>query len=646
MATAKDIQAFLKLGSLLSGKKIIASTICGCWIRHLPDGKRKDGILFCTSRGLRYFGPPAGLPAPGEYIFTLLYENIRYDSLESREPRAEDDTDVGGFLGDYRKYSATLIVEGVEPTRCEGRVVRNYGESDRTRWQVMIEKGHDLAYSEVLQILDGERHRRSTSFLQTTTKSMVAAPTAGSVLAGRLTLVRKLGAGANGAVWEAVDQTGVRQAIKLFHERLEGEEVARISKEIAIASRLQDPGLVRYFSTSLEDAGDQQFIRMELVQGRSIRDIVNWTVRGRNCTLPSLPDVIRWATGCLRPLKQMHSVGVIHRDLHAGNVMICDDGSIKLVDYGSARIRKESDGNSTFAVPGAATYAAPEKLENPSLAGPASDYFSLGVMLYLLATGRLPFWQDSLVKLIRQVEACEYVSARVLRPEIPGWLDSLIDLLLLKDSKARWSDPDAISDLLGTAALDEGKATAKAREVLHARLQTQRESSGRSSNPYDLTDDALRMAEWLYQHDKDGMPYQLASVEQAGSDLGLDHQRVQDATSELADQGLAKYKGYMSGAKVAPTHKTPFAIPEHIDYDPEEDILIVAKALTDSGSWQKGNQLAHATNLPIGRLNRAVLFMKDTDLADVKMNMGTVPYAFGLIQPTHRTRKFVKDALR
>jgi serine/threonine protein kinase len=272
---------------------------------------------------------------------------------------------------------------------------------------------------------------------------------------GQYSLIEELGQGANGVVWKAEDPSGSVQAIKLLKE-LDQEEAKRLARELKLAATLRHEGLVTYLSTDLELVDGQHFIRMEFVDGSSIKQLVGW--KGQTCRPQSVDQFVHWLRGVLPPLACMHAARVVHRDLHAGNVMVARSGAIKIVDYGSARLIKETDGTRTFSIPGTSTHTAEEVWEEPSSATPSSDYFSLGVIGYLLLTGQVPFWDQSVPKLYRRIQACEFPSPRQLRADIPAWADGLIRTLILKDPNKRWQDAEAIGKLLELVGTDPAAA--------------------------------------------------------------------------------------------------------------------------------------------------------------------------------------------
>jgi serine/threonine protein kinase len=339
---------------------------------------------------------------------------------------------------------------------------------DEPKWNAPVRK--DVTrYKKLKDIHDfiARKNEQAKRELQRNYPTPITSATAAKRTIGRYALLQELGKGANGVVWRAEDADGSVQAIKLL-EKLNQEEAKRLARELKLAATLRHEGLVTYLSTDLELMDDQHFIRMELVDGSSIKEFVGW--KGQTCRPQSVSQFIHWYRGILPPLAHMHAARVVHRDLHAGNVMITRSGAIKIVDYGSARLIKEIDGTKTFSIPGTSTHTAEEVWEDPSSATPSSDYFSLGVIGYLLLTGQVPFWDQSVPKLYRRIQACHFTPPREVRADIPVWADALIRTMILKDANKRWQDAGAIDKLLELALTDTAAADQIAEQELERRL--------------------------------------------------------------------------------------------------------------------------------------------------------------------------------
>src|SRR6185295_19670818 len=462
----------------------------------------------------------------------------------------------------------------------------------------------------------------------------------GEILLGNFRLLKKLGQGANGTVYKAEDLSGTPQAIKIYHKPLDGEEEKNLARELTIASTLNDPGLVKYISTKVEQANGRQFIRMELVDGTSLKDKAKWDKN--KCHPQAIPDIHQWLKAIVPALGKLHAAGVVHRDLHAGNLMLCPDGSAKVVDFGSARTQEATEGDQTFRAPGSLTHSAPETWDAPSRATPSSDYFSLGVVLYLVTTGQLPFWEGSLLRLGKRIESGVHTPPSDIRPDAPAWLCTAIECLLEPQENARWQEPEKLLKLLKVAGEDPALAAYVA-SGMQAESEAKKRATSRDPNPFELSESGAKVAFWLYQHDKTGDLFQLFDPGSIFQELGLDPSTERFVVQELEDKSVAQVKHYSGGPKLGPNCLTPFAVPAQLDYDPENDLILIVRTLIAEGGWTSAAQLAQVSRLSIPRVNRAVLVLELRDLIEVKKYMGTSPYAFGRAQANYKTQSILKS---
>jgi eukaryotic-like serine/threonine-protein kinase len=246
------------------------------------------------------------------------------------------------------------------------------------------------------------------------------APQPGTVI-GRFELVRKIGAGAFGDVYEARDQQLHRSvAFKLVRPgRLEAGE-DQLGREAEIVAQLSHPNLVTLFDVGRCDHGP--YLVLELLRGTSLHE------RHKGAPLP-LAEAVRVATEIARGLAYAHGHGVVHRDLKPSNVFLCDDGRVKLLDFGMARAfgRRHVSG-------GTPAYMAPEQWrEAPE--DERTDVYALGVMLFEMLTGVLPFPGDVHGDATRS-------SRRAPSLDLPGAgaLAELVGRMLEKDPTARPRD--------------------------------------------------------------------------------------------------------------------------------------------------------------------------------------------------------------
>jgi len=204
---------------------------------------------------------------------------------------------------------------------------------------------------------------------------------------GKYEIRRELGKGAMGVVYEGFDPTIERVvALKTIRaDQLGGEDapeiMARFRREAQAAGRLNHPRVVSIYEYG-EDAGTT-FIAMEFVDGRSLKDSFEQNARF------SVPQIVRIMSQLLEALDYSHRQGVVHRDIKPANIMLLADGTVKVADFGIARI-ESSNLTQTGMILGTPSYMSPEQFMGQKIDG-RSDLFSSGVILYQLLTGERPF---------------------------------------------------------------------------------------------------------------------------------------------------------------------------------------------------------------------------------------------------------------
>jgi serine/threonine-protein kinase len=204
------------------------------------------------------------------------------------------------------------------------------------------------------------------------------------ILAGRYELGEVIGHGGMSIVRRGVDRQLQRDvAVKLLRPAYaaHADSRRRFEEEARSAARISHPSVVTVFDSG-ED-GEQAFLVMECLPGRTLADEL------ADGPLPA-ERVRSLATDLLGALEAAHAVGVVHRDVKPGNVLMAPDGSAKLADFGIAKTTETPDLTATGLVVGTAWYVAPERLAGGQ-ASPASDLYSLGVVLYEAATGEKPY---------------------------------------------------------------------------------------------------------------------------------------------------------------------------------------------------------------------------------------------------------------
>ena len=279
---------------------------------------------------------------------------------------------------------------------------------------------------------------------------------------GRYQLEKELGRGATGIVYRGRDsQTGRVVAIKtvaLSREFETGElqEVReRFVREAETAGRLNHPHVVR-----IVDAGaahDLAYIAMEFLQGTDL------TPHTRPDNLLPLPRVMRIIARVAAALHYAHVNRVVHRDIKPSNIMYEPaSDTVKVTDFGIALIA-DSPGNRTGRALGTPSYMSPEQLAGKTIEGRA-DLFSLGVTLYQLVSGHLPFQGESLPQLVVRMANEPHLGIRTYNPQLPACLVGIIDKALAKHPAGRYQTGNEMAQALKACAAAMGGDAAVAHE--------------------------------------------------------------------------------------------------------------------------------------------------------------------------------------
>src|SRR4051812_32090724 len=276
----------------------------------------------------------------------------------------------------------------------------------------------------------------------------------GTLFDGRYKILKKIGAGGMADVYCAEDQTLGRQvAIKILNDRHAGDEqfVERFRREAQNAAGLNHPNIV-----SIYDRGEAEgtyYIAMEFLDGRSLKELI--VARG-----PSpIPVAIGYARQVLAALRFSHRNGIVHRDIKPHNVIVDAEGRIKVTDFGIARAGAASQMTEAGSIIGTAQYLSPEQARGAPV-DQTSDLYSVGVLLYELLTGAVPFTGDTPVEIAMKhlSQVPEPPSAK--RPDVPADLDHVVLRELAKDPHDRYAsaeemDADLARIAKGLAISDE-----------------------------------------------------------------------------------------------------------------------------------------------------------------------------------------------
>ena len=257
----------------------------------------------------------------------------------------------------------------------------------------------------------------------------------GSLVDGRYKVVARLGAGGMADVYLAEDQQlGRKVALKLLHRRFAENEgfVERFRREAQAAAGLQHPNVVGVYDRGSYD--DTYYIAMEYLPGRTLKRLI----------LDEAPlDPVRSidiAIQILKAARFAHHHGVIHRDLKPHNVIVDDSGHIKVTDFGIARAGA-SDMTETGSILGTAQYLSPEQAQGHAVSS-SSDLYSIGVVLYEMLTGRVPFDAEQAVTIAIKHVSEAPTAPTAINPQIPPELEQVVMWAMNKNPADRPQDAD------------------------------------------------------------------------------------------------------------------------------------------------------------------------------------------------------------
>jgi len=319
----------------------------------------------------------------------------------------------------------------------------------------------------------------------------------GTLIADQFRLKSEIGAGGNGAVWEADHlRLGSLVAIKFMNPGsmdIEGEK-QRFANEARLASRLRSPHVVQVFDHGTTEDGIPYLV-MERLEGSDLATYVDYVGR---CSLVETALILEQIG---RALTRAHAQGLVHRDIKPSNVFLTPQGDgypfVKLLDFGIAKDMAMKVGSITLSgvVLGSAHYASPEQLRDASAVGPAADIWALGVVCYEMLTGVVPFHGDSLPEVLMRVERSEFLPASHLRPELPAEIDAWFRCAIHHDPAARFATAEDMTRALA--------------DIVRAHVQDVPASMAFAATPrapgYEPAPDAARA-------DAGGAPYGRAGV--------------------------------------------------------------------------------------------------------------------------------------
>ncbi|HEV7358586.1 MAG TPA: serine/threonine-protein kinase [Steroidobacteraceae bacterium] len=436
--------------------RLLASRPALTWLWMPGAGLLAAGsALFLWSR-MGKSAPVVPMPSPKTAVGSdtaRLLDNFeqRFAELKGRKPSAT-------VLGDL--YTLGNQLEQRSRIQQATAVYRHLARFDNT-YRDVATRLKRLMDADRAKAKAGAAKADSPATMGETTPNLRAAPaerpTAAAAAAaaipdneklGRYKLEREIGRGAMGVVYlgrdTAINRMVAIKAIPLAAEFSDAELVearSRFFREAETAGRLNHPNIVTIY-----DVGEERglaYIAMEYLKGRHLSDYA------KSNNLLEARKVLEIIARTAEALGFAHKQQVVHRDIKPANLMYDPSTDVlKITDFGIARL-SGAGSTRTGIVLGTPSFMSPEQLEGRTVTG-HSDLFSLGVSLFQLLTGQLPFTADSMTGLMQQIAEAPHPSLRAFRPDLPACVESVIDRALAKNPEARYDSGAQMA-----AALDD-----------------------------------------------------------------------------------------------------------------------------------------------------------------------------------------------
>ena len=300
-----------------------------------------------------------------------------------------------------------------------------------------------------------------TKTLQTPLKEL----SRGTIFARRYDVIEEVGRGGMGKVYRAIDKNVEEEvALKILNPEVAADEkmIERFRNELKLARKITHRNVCRMYDLNAEEG--TQFIVMEYVPGEDLRSLIKRIGRF------TIGKAIIIAKQVCEGLAEAHRLGVIHRDLKPQNIMIDKEGNARIMDFGIARVIKARGITEEELIIGTPEYMSPEQVEGKEV-DPRSDIYSLGVILYEMVTGRLPFEGDTPFSIALKHKSEKPPDPRQINDQIPEELSRMILKCLEKDKGKRYQSAEELSSAL--SKLERGIPTTD-RIVPEWKLKTRR----------------------------------------------------------------------------------------------------------------------------------------------------------------------------
>ena len=270
------------------------------------------------------------------------------------------------------------------------------------------------------------------------------------VLDGRYALEMLVGSGGMADVYRAKDQLLERTvAVKILHQQYENdtEFIARFQREAKAAARITHPNIVNVYDVGVAEG--RHYIVMEYVPGRTLKERIK-----EEGPVPA-PQALQMARQIAGALAQAHANNLVHCDIKPHNILVMPDGNVKVADFGIARAVTESTMTYNDNIMGSVHYFSPEQARG-TIITPKSDVYSLGVVLYEMLTGRIPFDGNTAVSIARKHLEEEPQPVRALVPSIPPVVEALVTRMMAKEPALRPDSQLLAQDIARTEQMMRG----------------------------------------------------------------------------------------------------------------------------------------------------------------------------------------------
>jgi serine/threonine protein kinase/Tfp pilus assembly protein PilF len=276
--------------------------------------------------------------------------------------------------------------------------------------------------------------------------------TTGSTFAGRYQIIEELGKGGMGRVYKALDtKINEKIALKLIKPEIAEDKktIERFSNELRLARKIRHKNVCGMFDLG-EEKGSH-YITMEFIPGEDLRSSI------RRFGQLTIGKSISIAKQICEGLSEAHRLGVVHRDLKSSNIMIDKEGNVRIMDFGIARSLETKGITGSGVMIGTPEYMSPEQVEGKDV-DQRSDIYSLGVILYEMVTGRVPFEGETALSIAMKHKSEEPLDPRILNDQISEGLSKVILRCMKKDKEKRFQDIEEL--LFQLSNLENGIPTA------------------------------------------------------------------------------------------------------------------------------------------------------------------------------------------